>query len=96
MGLGVAFTPFETRTDVIVRVAIKADEAGLDRVGVAEGWTHDSTILLRSSPRGRRGSASARHSLRWGRTPATSRGRDGAAAMSGGRFTLGVGAAARR
>src|SRR4051812_9956820 len=39
MRVGVGFTPFETRADVILRVATRADELGLDRVGVAEGWT---------------------------------------------------------
>ena len=46
MGLGVGFTPFETRTDVIARVASHAEDIGLDRVDVAEGWTHDSLIVL--------------------------------------------------
>ena len=32
MRVGVAFTPFETRTDVILRLATWADELGLDRV----------------------------------------------------------------
>src|ERR1700760_3741750 len=44
--VGVAFTPFETRTDVIARLAMKADELGLARVDVAEGWTHDALLLV--------------------------------------------------
>ena len=44
--VGVAFTPFETRTDVIARLAVHAESIGLDRVDVAEGWTHDSLIVL--------------------------------------------------
>ena len=46
MRIGIAFTPFETRTDVILRLATQADDLGVDRVDVAEGWTHDSMILL--------------------------------------------------
>ena len=46
MRLGVGFTPFETRTDVIARLASHAEDVGLDRVDVAEGWTHDSLIVL--------------------------------------------------
>ena len=40
MRVGVAFTPFETRTDVIARLVVRADDLGLDRADVAEGWTH--------------------------------------------------------
>ena len=85
MRVGVAFTPFETRADVILRLAAQADELGLHRVDVAEGWTHDATVLL------------AEIALRtsqiqlgtsvisvWGRTPANHRhGRGGAAAVLG-------------
>jgi hypothetical protein len=35
--IGVGFTPFDTRADVVVRVAARADELGLARVSVAEG-----------------------------------------------------------
>src|SRR3954447_22940327 len=72
MRVGVAFTPFETRTDVIVRLAMRADELGLDRVDVAEGWTHDAVGLLAElALRTRRiGLGTALISI-WGRTPAT-------------------------
>jgi hypothetical protein len=46
MQIGVGFTPFETRSDVVVRIAQRADERGLDFVGVAEGWTYDALIVL--------------------------------------------------
>jgi hypothetical protein len=36
-GIGVEFTPFETRTDLILRLGRQADELGLARVDVAEG-----------------------------------------------------------
>jgi alkanesulfonate monooxygenase SsuD/methylene tetrahydromethanopterin reductase-like flavin-dependent oxidoreductase (luciferase family) len=42
----VGFTPFETRADVVVRLALRAEAAGVEAVGVAEGWTHDAVVLL--------------------------------------------------
>jgi alkanesulfonate monooxygenase SsuD/methylene tetrahydromethanopterin reductase-like flavin-dependent oxidoreductase (luciferase family) len=94
MRIGIGFTPFETRTDVIVRLATRADALGLDRLDVAEGWTHDSMVLL------------AELALRtshihlgtsvisaWGRTPATmALGAAGLQRCSNGRFSLGIGA----
>jgi alkanesulfonate monooxygenase SsuD/methylene tetrahydromethanopterin reductase-like flavin-dependent oxidoreductase (luciferase family) len=92
--LGVGFTPFETRPDVISRLADRADDLGLDRVDVAEGWTHDATILLaeialRTSRIGiGTGVISA-----WGRTPATiALAAAGLQRCSDGRFSLGIGA----
>jgi alkanesulfonate monooxygenase SsuD/methylene tetrahydromethanopterin reductase-like flavin-dependent oxidoreductase (luciferase family) len=92
--LGVGFTPFETRPDVVLRLAERADDLGLDRVDVAEGWTHDATILvaeiaLRTSRIGiGTGVISA-----WGRTPATiALAAAGLQRGSGGRFSLGIGA----
>src|SRR5918994_1559027 len=94
MGLGVGFTPFETRTDVIVRVARHAEELGLDRVDVAEGWTHDSLIILAELA-----GQTSRIELGtgivsvWGRTPATmALGAAGLQRLSRGRFSLGIGA----
>ena len=94
MTIGIAFTPFETRTDVISRLAIRADELGLDRVSVAEGWTHDSTILLaelalRTSNVGLGTSVIST----WGRSPGTiAMSAAGLQRLSGGRFSLGIGA----
>ena len=45
MRVGVGFTPFETRPDVVVRLAVRAEAAGVEAVGVAEGWTHDAVVL---------------------------------------------------
>src|SRR5215210_7972177 len=72
--VGVAFTPFETRADVILRLAARADALGINRVDVAEGWTHDATILLaevalRTSQIGIGTSVVSV----WGRTPRPSR-----------------------
>src|SRR5215211_5032036 len=94
MGLGVAFTPFETRTDAIVSVARHAEEIGLDRVAVAEGWTHDSLIVLAEvaarTTRLRLGTSVVSV---WGRTPATmALAATGLQRCSGGRFSLGIGA----
>src|SRR4051794_478636 len=92
--LGVAFTPFETRADVIMRLAIRADVLGFRRVEVAEGWTHDATILLAEiALRTSRISLATSVLSTWGRTPGTLAMT--AAALqrcSGGRFTLGLGA----
>lgn len=43
---GIAFTPMETRRDVIVRAAVLADELGYELICVAEGWGFDSTLVL--------------------------------------------------
>ena len=94
MGLGVGFTPFETRTDVIARVAGHAEDIGLDRVDVAEGWTHDSMIVLAelAARTSRIGLGTSVVSV-WGRTPATmALGAAGLQRCSGGRFSLGIGA----
>jgi hypothetical protein len=37
MRVGVGFTPFETRADAVVRLALRAEAAGVEAVGVAEG-----------------------------------------------------------
>ncbi len=92
--IGVAFTPFETRTDVILRLAARADDVGLDRVEVAEGWTYDSMILLAElALRTSRIGLGTSVISAWGRTPATiALGAAGLQRASGGRFSLGIGA----
>jgi len=94
MRVGVAFTPFETRSDVILRLANQADESDLDRVEVAEGWTHDSMILLAElALRTSRIDLGTSVISAWGRTPATiALGAAGLQRCSGGRFSLGIGA----
>ncbi|MCU1641267.1 MAG: Luciferase-like, subgroup [Nocardia sp.] len=44
--LGVAFTPMETRRDVIVATALRAEELGYEVFSLAEGWAYDATLLL--------------------------------------------------
>ena len=92
--LGVSVTPFETRADVVVRVAERADELGLDHVYVAEGWTYDAFVLLSElagrTSRVRIGSGIVSV---WARTPATMA--MAAATLqrrAPGRFTHGLGA----
>ena len=92
--VGVSFTPFETRADVVVRVAQRADELGLAHVHVAEGWTHDAFLLLgelaERTTRVRLGSGIVSV---WGRTPATlAMGAASLQRQTEGRFTLGLGA----
>jgi alkanesulfonate monooxygenase SsuD/methylene tetrahydromethanopterin reductase-like flavin-dependent oxidoreductase (luciferase family) len=92
--VGIGFTPFESRVDVIVRLAQRADAAGLDRVDVAEGWTHDSMVLLAElALRTSRIGLGTSVVSAWGRTPATiALGAAGLQRCSRGRFSLGIGA----
>ena len=92
--IGVGFTPFETRADAIVRLAMRADDAGLARVQVAEGWTHDALILLAElALRTSRIELGTGVISVWGRTPATmALAAAGLQRCSDGRFSLGIGA----
>jgi alkanesulfonate monooxygenase SsuD/methylene tetrahydromethanopterin reductase-like flavin-dependent oxidoreductase (luciferase family) len=92
--IGVGFTPFETRADSMVRLAMQADDVGLARVAVAEGWTHDALILLAEiALRTSRVELASGVVSVWGRTPATlAMAAAGLQRCSGGRFALGVGA----
>ena len=92
--IGVAFTPFETRADVILRLANRAESLGFDRVDIAEGWTHDSTILLAQvAERTERIGLGTSVISAWGRTPATIALCAGSLQRcSRGRFSLGIGA----
>jgi alkanesulfonate monooxygenase SsuD/methylene tetrahydromethanopterin reductase-like flavin-dependent oxidoreductase (luciferase family) len=94
MQVGIGFTPFETRSDVIVRLGARADALGLDRVDVAEGWTHDALILAAElAQRTSRIGLGTSIVSAWGRTPGTmAMGAAGLQRLSGGRFSLGVGA----
>ncbi|MFL5863080.1 MAG: LLM class flavin-dependent oxidoreductase [Solirubrobacteraceae bacterium] len=92
--VGVAFTPFETRADVILRLGSQAEALGLDRVDLAEGWTHDSMILLAQlAARTRSIGLGTSVISAWGRTPATiALSAAGLQRCSEGRFSLGIGA----
>jgi alkanesulfonate monooxygenase SsuD/methylene tetrahydromethanopterin reductase-like flavin-dependent oxidoreductase (luciferase family) len=92
--VGIGFTPFETRTDVISRLAAEADALGLDRFGIAEAWTYDSMILLAELATSTRqiGLSTSVISV-WGRTPATiALGAASLQRSTEGRFSLGIGA----
>ena len=90
---GVAFTPMETRRDVIVRAAVLADELGYEIFALPEGWGLDAgpvltEIALRT---GRINLASSVLSI-WGRTPATlAMSAATLHQVSGGRYVLGLG-----
>jgi alkanesulfonate monooxygenase SsuD/methylene tetrahydromethanopterin reductase-like flavin-dependent oxidoreductase (luciferase family) len=91
---GVAFTPFETRVDTMMRLALRAEALDLDRVQVAEAWTHDATIVLAelAAQTSRIGLGTGVLSV-WGRTPASiALAAAGLQRASGGRFSLGLGA----
>src|SRR4051812_40926117 len=91
---GIAFTPFETRVDTILRLARQADVLELDRVQVAEAWSHDATLVLAELAwvTERIGLGAGVLSV-WSRTPATiALAAAGLQRVSGGRFSLGLGA----
>src|SRR4051794_35032340 len=92
--VGIAFTPFETRADLMVRLGAWAEYRGLDRVDVAEGWTHDSTVVLTElALRTLRVEVGSLVLSAWGRTPGTiALAAAGLQRTSSGRFTLGLGA----
>jgi alkanesulfonate monooxygenase SsuD/methylene tetrahydromethanopterin reductase-like flavin-dependent oxidoreductase (luciferase family) len=92
--IGIGFTPFETRADVLMRLAVRADAAGIEAIGIAEGWSHDALVLLAEIAQrtNRIGIATSVLSV-WGRTAATlAMGAAGMQRCSGGRFVLGLGA----
>src|SRR5215211_1514125 len=94
MRVGVGFTPFETRADVVVRLALRAEAAGVEAVGVAEGWTHDAVVLVAElAQRTNRIQIGTGVLSVWGRSAATlAMGAAGLQRCSGGRFVLGLGA----
>jgi alkanesulfonate monooxygenase SsuD/methylene tetrahydromethanopterin reductase-like flavin-dependent oxidoreductase (luciferase family) len=94
MQVGIGFTPFETRSDVIVRLGARADDLGLDRVDVAEGWTQDALIQIAElAQRTSRIGLGTSVVSAWGRTPGTmAMGAAGLQRLTRGRFSLGIGA----
>jgi alkanesulfonate monooxygenase SsuD/methylene tetrahydromethanopterin reductase-like flavin-dependent oxidoreductase (luciferase family) len=92
--IAVAVTPMETRRDVIVHVAERAELLGYTAFFVAEGWGHDAFALLAEV-------ANRTTTMRigtnvvnvWGRSPATiAMSATTLAEQSNGRFILGLGA----
>jgi alkanesulfonate monooxygenase SsuD/methylene tetrahydromethanopterin reductase-like flavin-dependent oxidoreductase (luciferase family) len=92
--LGVALTPLENRREVVVRVAECAEELGYDSFFLAEGWGHDASVLLAEvATRTRRIRIGTGVVTTWGRSAAgLAMMASSLAAVSGDRFTLGLGA----
>lgn len=92
--VGLAFTPFEDRVEVIERAAVLAEERGLESIGVAEAMTLAAPIVLaRLAERTERIGLTSGVLSVWGRTPATlALTAAELQRASGGRFVLGLGA----
>jgi alkanesulfonate monooxygenase SsuD/methylene tetrahydromethanopterin reductase-like flavin-dependent oxidoreductase (luciferase family) len=93
-GLGVGVTPMENRRDVVLRLATLAEDLGYSAFFVAEGWGYDAGVLLTEialrTDRIRIGTGVLNV---WGRSAAgIAMLAAGLAEVSGGRFTLGLGA----
>jgi len=92
--LGVGLTPMETRRDVVLHVASRAEELGYSSFSLAEGWGHDAGVLLAEiATRTSRITLGTGVLNVWGRSPATiAMLATSLAEVSGGRFVLGLGA----
>src|SRR3954447_16532413 len=92
--LAVGLTPLETRREVVLHVAVRAEELGYDAFALAEGWGHDAGVLLAEvatrTSRIRIGTGVLNV---WGRTHASmAMLATSLQEVSGGRFVLGLGA----
>jgi alkanesulfonate monooxygenase SsuD/methylene tetrahydromethanopterin reductase-like flavin-dependent oxidoreductase (luciferase family) len=92
--LGVGLTPLETRREVVLHIATRAEQLGYESFHLAEGWSHDAAVLLSEvavrTSRIRIGTGVLNI---WGRSPATiAMLATSLHEVSGGRFTLGLGA----
>ncbi len=92
--LGVGLTPLETRRDVMLHVAMRAEQLGYDAFYLPEGWGYDASVLLTEvalrTSRIRLGTGMLNI---WGRSAATiAMLATSLDEVSGGRFALGVGA----
>ena len=92
--LAVGFTPFETRADVIVRVAQLADRSGFGGFGLAEAMGHAAPLLLAEVALTTENMELSTTVLSvWSRSPAVlAMNAIGLQRASGGRFVLGLGA----
>jgi alkanesulfonate monooxygenase SsuD/methylene tetrahydromethanopterin reductase-like flavin-dependent oxidoreductase (luciferase family) len=88
------FTPMETDRRLIVDAAVHAERHGFEAVIVPEGWGFDAGVILTEiALRTERIRLVAGIQSVWGRTPATLAMEAATLAdVSGGRFTLGLGA----
>ena len=92
--LGVGLTPLETRREVVLHVASRAEQLGYAAFYLAEGWGHDAGVLLAEvavrTSRIRVGSGVLNV---WGRSSAMiAMLATSLHEVSGGRFVLGLGA----
>lgn len=92
--LAVAVVPMETRREVITGLAVRAEQLGYSDFFVAEGWGHDSTVLLADIARRTSTIRIGTSVLNvWGRSAATvAMSAITLAELSGGRYVLGLGA----
>ena len=92
--LAVGLTPLETRREVVLHVADRAEELGYDAFFLAEGWGHDAGVLLAEvAGRTRRITLGTGIINVWGRTAGSiAMLAASLAEVSGGRFVLGLGA----
>ena len=92
--LAVGLTPLETRREVVLHVADRAQELGYDAFFLAEGWGHDAGVLLAEvATRTNRITLGTGIINVWGRTPAgIAMLATSLAELSGDRFVLGLGA----
>lgn len=93
-GVGVSVMPLENRRPTLIGVATAADRLGYDAFFLPESWTFDMTVLLAEAA-----VRTARITLGtgilgvWSRSPGTlAMAARTLAAVSGGRFVLGLGA----
>jgi alkanesulfonate monooxygenase SsuD/methylene tetrahydromethanopterin reductase-like flavin-dependent oxidoreductase (luciferase family) len=92
--LAVSLTPLESRREVVMHVAERAEQLGYDGFFLAEGWGHDAGVLLAEV-------ATRTSTIQIGTGILNTWGRSAGGvamlatsldAVSGGRFTLGLGA----
>ncbi len=97
MPLAVSFMPLETRHDVILHVALKAEALGYEAIMMPETWSYDMMVLLTEiamkTTRLRVGTGVI---SMWGRTPAAiAMAASTLNLVSNGRFSLGLGSSSR-
>jgi len=92
--LAVSLTPLESRREVVLHVAERAEQLGYQAFFLAEGWAYDAGVLLAEV-------ATRTHTIQigtgilniWGRSAAgVAMLASSLASVSGGRFVLGLGA----
>jgi alkanesulfonate monooxygenase SsuD/methylene tetrahydromethanopterin reductase-like flavin-dependent oxidoreductase (luciferase family) len=92
--LAVSMTPLESRREVVLHVAGRAEELGYDAFFLAEGWGYDAGVLLAEvATRTRTIMLGTGIVNIWGRSAAgVAMLASSLASVSGGRFVLGLGA----